>query len=430
MSGLPSRIASVALLTRILDHRQTLDEALSQEERFSALEGPDRGFARAMTSAVLRYLGWIDTAIAPHVKGRAFEELDGDVSHVLRIGVAQICVLGTPLHAAVSETVESARYIDAARKAGGLINAVLRKIQPDTLEQLDMRPASVWPGAFCDMLDEMIGVEAADQLAGAALEIPPLDLTCPRDRKLWSERLGGLLIGPTSVRLSEGVVETLTGYEAGSWWVQDVAATLPVQVLSPQRGERVLDLCAAPGGKTLQLASSGADVTALDRAAKRMRRVEQNLKRTQLEAKCVVADATKWTPDTLFDAVLVDAPCSALGTLRRHPEGPWIKSASDLERFPDIQLKLLQSAAKMVKPGGRLVYCVCTPLPREGVALVDRFISETEGWSRKQIATDSLSGFENCVTSEGDLLTLPQSFDDPGGCDAFFICQLLRAGTD
>ena len=420
------RIAAVSLLTRILDHRQTLDEARSQDQRFSALEGPDRGFARAIVSAALRQLGQMDMVLASKVTGRNFEQLDPDVRNVLRVGAAQIMALKTPPHAAVSETVEAARGVEGARKAGGLINAVLRKLREDDLDVYDEDPMSVWPADFQNMMVKALGEEGAAQMARAERYQPPLDLTVPKDRKLYAERMGGEPVGPTSLRLAEGIVENLMGYEAGAWWVQDVAATLPVHVLSPQKGEAVLDMCAAPGGKTMQIAASGAETTAVDRAAKRMRLVEQNLKRTRLTAKCIAADATKWDAPAPFDAVLLDAPCSALGTLRRHPEGPWIKSEDDLARFPQIQARLIEAAANLVKPGGRMVYCVCTPLPREGVEIVEAFLAEHEDWSRAPVTGDDVPDFANAITEKGDVLTLPEATDIPDGCDVFYIARLER----
>ena len=426
MQQLSPRRVAVSLLVRILDHRQTLDEALAQDAGFSALEGSDRGFARAMVSAVLRWLGQLDKILARHVTGRDFYQLDPEVRHLLRVGAAQVCVLRTPIHAAVSETVETARAVDGARKAGGLINAVMRKLAPEDLETLNAPAVLVWPESFRTLMTEALGGANATALAESSLEPPPLDLTVLKDAKLWSEKLGGEQIGPTTVRLEEGVVETLTGYDTGNWWVQDVAATLPVQLLAPKKGEHILDVCAAPGGKTLQIAASGARVTALDRSSKRLRLVRENLKRTRLEAECIAADATKWTPDAPVDAVLLDAPCSALGTLRRHPESPWIKLAEDLERFPSIQARLLDAAAQMVKPGGRLVYCVCTPLPREGVEVVSAFLEANSEWSRAPMDPAGLSPFEGAVTPEGDIMTLPGTVDLARGHDVFFIATLQR----
>ena len=427
MSGTHPRIAAISLLTRVLEHRQTLDEALSQESRFTSLEGPDRGFARAMVSATLRWLGLIDTVIVPHVTGRKFADLDPAVKQSLRIGVAQICVLETPLHAAVSETVEAVRSVEGARKAGGLINAVLRKISSDDLASIEGPADAVWSQGFQRFMQSAVGADISGKIAQAATEIPPLDITCPRDAKLWAEKIGGEQIGPVTVRLSEGNVEALPGYEAGNWWVQDVAATLPVQILSPKRAENILDMCAAPGGKTLQIAATGANVTALDRAVKRMRRVEENLKRTRLSAKCVVGDVNNWDNDAVFDGVLLDAPCSALGTLRRHPEGPWIKTRSDVERFPDIQKKLLETASKRIAEGGRLVYCVCTPIPQEGREVVESFLAVNPEWRRDEILPAEVPGFEGAITEANDILTLPGTFNEPGGCDIFFIARLRRA---
>ena len=426
MQQLSPRRVAVSLLVRILDHRQTLDEALAQDAGFSALEGSDRGFARAMVSAALRWLGQLDKILARHVTGRDFYDLDPEVRHLLRVGAAQVCILRTPMHAAVSETVETARSVDGARKAGGLINAVMRKLAPEDLETLNAPAVLVWPDNFRKLMTDTLGGSGATALAESTLEPPPLDLTVPKDAKLWAEKLGGEQIGPATVRLEEGVVDTLTGYETGNWWVQDVAATLPVQVLAPKKGEHVLDVCAAPGGKTLQIATSGARVTALDRSAKRLRLVRENLKRTRLEAECIAVDATKWTPEALVDAVLLDAPCSALGTLRRHPESPWIKLADDLERFPSIQARLLDAAAQMVKPGGRLVYCVCTPLPREGVDVVNAFLEANPEWKRAPLVAEALAPFAQAVTSDGDILTLPGAADLARGHDAFFIASLIR----
>ncbi|MAI89883.1 transcription antitermination factor NusB [Ponticaulis sp.] len=421
------RLAAIALLTRILDHRQTLDEALGQEKLYDQLEGSDRGFARAMTSAALRSLGKLELILSKHVTGRGFSQLDPDVKQVLRIGAAQICVLKTPAHAAVSETVEAARGVEGAKRAGGLINAVLRKLNEDDLETLPGPSTEIWPEGFAVRLEAAVGADAANALAEAQSDTPPLDLTCLSDRKLYADRLGGEEIGPASIRLDGGMVESLMGYEGGAWWVQDVAATLPVHIMAPKKGERILDMCAAPGGKTLQIAVTGASVTALDRSAKRLRLVKQNLERTNLKAETLAADATKWTAPEPFDGVLLDAPCSALGTLRRHPEGPWIKSEEDLSRFPQIQARLLRAAADMVGPSGRLIYCVCTPMPREGVEIVDEFLEVMPGWKREPVTAEEVAGFEKAVTDKGDVLTLPGSCEFERGCDAFYISRLVRA---
>lgn len=427
MSLPPVRPASVSLLTNILDHGQTLDEALGQNAMYDRLTGSDRGLARAIVSSALRHLGQIDRMLGQFIKGRELKELDREVQHLLRVGAAQICILKTPTHAAVSETVDAARAFEATRRAGGLVNAVLRKLGPDSLNEMELSAITAWPIWFQKLITHALGDEAANLIAQQMQITPPLDLTMKADVDAWAEKLSGEVIGPSTVRLGSGLVEALPGYDEGEWWVQDVAASLPVHLLAPKQGESILDLCAAPGGKTLQIASSGARTTALDRSAKRLKRVEANLERTKLSAQCQAADATKWESPVMYDGVLVDAPCSALGTLRRHPEGPWIKRPDDLARYPDIQARILQSAAKRVKRGGRMVYCVCTPLPREGVEIVEAFLTANPEWSRAKPDTASLGAFADALTPDGDLLTMPPLLSEAGGCDIFYIARLEKA---
>ena len=426
MSSAPTRPAAVSLLVRILENGQTLDEALGQDEIFSSLSGPDRGFARAIASATLRHLGQINALVAGYVTGRDFKELDPHIRHLLQIGAAQICILKTPLHAAVSETVDAARRFEGSRRAGGLVNAVLRKLTPDSLSGDEMTARSAWPVWFQKLMTASVGDDLSKALAVSMQTTPPLDLTVKADPAGWAEKLGGQVIGPSSVRLETGFADTLEGYEEGDWWVQDVAASLPVHFLAPKAGETILDLCAAPGGKTMQIAASGAKTIAVDRSAKRLRLVEQNLERTKLSASCIAADATKWSDPIKYHGVLVDAPCSALGTLRRHPEGPWVKRPDDLQRFPQIQSRLIANAAGRVRAGGRMVYCVCTPLPREGVDVVEAFLSENPGWTRDPIQAEEAGAFAPSLTKAGDLYTVPPVVSELGGCDAFFISRLVQ----
>lgn len=420
-----TRPAAISLLIRVMDNRQTLDEALAQDEMYNSLEGSNRGLARAIASAALRYLGQLDMLIAGHITGRPYGEIEPTVRQVLRVGAAQICVLKTPVHAAVSETVEAARRFEASQRAGGLINAVLRKLTETSLEDMNLSAGTVWPEQFEDMMREALG-DHAEAIAAAMLSPPPLDLTLPKDRALFAEALEAEPLGPVSLRLEAGQVESLPGYEDGKWWVQDVAATLPVHFLNPVEGESILDLCAAPGGKTLQIATTGAHTTAIDRSAKRLQTVKNNLARTGLSADCYAADATKWESDALFDGVLIDAPCSALGTLRRHPEGPWIKLPEDMDRFPSIQARLLVSASRRVKPDGRMIYCVCTPLPREGVEIVNGFLNHFPDWERVPVTPEEAGDFAPAITLDGDVLTLPPLLADKGGCDVFYIARLKR----
>lgn len=425
MSGAKARQAAADLLIETLDNRRTLDEAMATSEHYSKMQGADRGFARAMASAALRQLGRIDKGLAPFLS-RPLETATPPARALLRVGAAQAWLLETPDHAVVSETVDAAKGWARARSSSGFLNAVLRKVVNDR-SHFDKAPVTaIWPDWLTVELMTSLGVEAATAMATAQLDEPDLHLT-PKDLAAIStlaEAAAGQVIGGISVRVPTGDVSALPGFEAGDWWVQDVAAALPVHLLGAQPGERVLDLCAAPGGKTMQLAAAGASVTAIDRSAVRLERVHENLARTGLSdrVEIVKAKVEDWSPPQPADRILLDAPCSALGTLRRHPEGAWIKSPNDIARFPDVQARLLEQAAGMLKPGGTLVYCVCTPLAREGVEVVDRVL-KTTGLKRSPITAEEAVDFAAGLTSDGDLVTLPNG---RYGHDIFQISRLVR----
>ena len=425
MSGARARHAAADLLIETLDNRRTLDEAMETTDAFSALKGPDRGFARAMASAALRQLGRIDKGLAPFLS-RPLETATPPARALLRVGAAQAWLMETPAHAVVSETVDAAKGWARARSASGFLNAVLRKAVNDRSHFDKASVTAIWPDWLTVELMTSLGVEAATAMAKAQADEPDLHLT-PRDPARASEladALGGEVIGVGSVRVPSGAVPEIEGFEGGDWWVQDVAAALPAVLLGTKAGERVFDLCAAPGGKTMQLAAAGGEVTALDRSAVRLERVRDNLARTGLSDGVEIVSATveDWSPDALADRVLLDAPCSALGTLRRHPEGAWIKSPDDIARFPDVQVRLLRQAAAMLKPGGVLVYCVCTPLKREGVEVVERVLAEGT-LERDAISAEEAGAFANGLNAEGDLVTLPNGLFSH---DIFHVSRLRR----
>ena len=425
MSGSKARQAAADLLMETCDNRRTLDEAMATSDFFGRLQGPDRGFARAMASAALRQLGRIDKGLAPFLS-RPIETATPPARALLRIGAAQAWLMETPDHAVVSETVDAAKGWARARSSAGFLNAVLRKVVGDR-SHFDRAPVTaVWPDWLTVELMTSLGVEQATAIAEAQLTEPELYLTpkVPGDIETLAEQLGGEAISGLSVKLPTGDVSQLQGYERGDWWVQDVAAALPVHLLTPQAGETVFDLCAAPGGKTMQIAATGADVTAVDRSAPRLERVQDNLKRTGLSANVSVVKAKleDWSPEQKADRVLLDAPCSALGTLRRHPEGAWIKQPDDIARFPDVQLRLLEKATELLKPGGTLVYCVCTPLAREGADVVNRAMSGSP-LERLPIKPEEAGVFAGGLTPDGDLVTLPNGLF---GHDVFFISRLTR----
>ena len=424
MSGAKARLAAAELLMTVLEEKRTLDEALATTESFESLSGSDRGFARAMTSAALRQLGRLDAGLAPFLD-RPLETATPPSRALLRVGAAQAWLLETPDHAVVGETVAAAKIWPRAQRATGFLNAVLRKVVADR-SAFDAAPVEAnWPNWLRTIAIQGLGVKAAMTLVAAQTETPETYLT-PKNGNAaeLAAQVAGEVVAGTSVRVSDQGIDQLPGYESGDWWVQDIAATLPARLLDATEEDTILDICAAPGGKTMQLAASGASVTAIDRSKPRLKRLKQNLWRTGFHGKvnAVVADATQWKPDAPVDKVLLDAPCSALGTLRRNPEGAWIKSAADVARFPNIQERLLRASIDMLKPGGTLVYCVCSPLPHEGLEIVERVLNESPV-VRAPIKPTEIQGFESAVSALGDLLTLPNG---QFAHDAFYIARLKR----
>ncbi|MEO1553704.1 MAG: transcription antitermination factor NusB [Pseudomonadota bacterium] len=424
MSGAKARLAAAQLIMTVLEERRTLDEALTQTETFDTLSGSDRGFARAMASAALRQLGRIDLGLAPFLD-RPLETAPPPSRALLRIGAAQAWLLETPDHAVVGETVSAAKLWPRAHRAAGFLNAVLRKVVANR-EAFDAAPTEMlWPEWLRAIAIQGLGAQGAATLAGAQTQQPEIYLT-PRngDPSALAKAVNGAVVANYSVQVDSQVIDAIPGFEAGDWWVQDVAATLPARLLEAKSGESVLDICAAPGGKTLQLAATGASVTAIDRSKPRLKRLKQNLWRTGFKGQVSVvqADATDWSPAEPVDKILLDAPCSALGTLRRHPEGAWIKTAEDVARFPDIQKRLLRASLNMLRPGGTLIYCVCSPLSHEGADVVSEVLKDTPA-QRDAIKADEIQGFEPSLTALGDVLTLPNG---EFGHDAFYIARLKR----
>lgn len=432
------RRAAADLLFLTLEKRRTLDEAMAASEPFGDLDGSDRAFARAIASAALRELGRIDLALAP-LLSRPLQAASPAIRALLRVGAVQLWRMDVPEHAAVSETVEAARLWPEARSGGGFVNAVLRRAAAERPD-LDALPVTaIWPAWLAAAFTESLGEDGAAALARAQLTEPGIYLTAKTSPAAVAEVTGGTLEATGSVRAPGGPVEALAEYGSGDWWVQDPAAALPARLLlsgspshasgshSPTDGSpqlTAIDLCAAPGGKTLQLCAAGLKVTAVDRSKPRLKRLEENLSRTGLSAEIITADAETWRPSAPADLLLLDAPCSALGTLRRHPEGAFIKRAEDAARFPEVQYRLLKAATGMVRDGGTIVYCVCTPLRAEGQDVVARAIADGLV-TRLPVAPDEVPGFADCITDHGDVLTIP---GPDGAHDAFFISRLSPSG--
>jgi 16S rRNA (cytosine967-C5)-methyltransferase len=422
-AGWQSRLAAGELVLAAMDGKRDFEVAMDQSRTFNRLEGPDRGFARAMAGAALRGLGRIDWALGGMVQ-RPLADIEPPLRALLRVGAAQLWMLGVAEHAAVSATVEAASRWHEARRGGGLINAVLRRATRER-EAWDNAPVtSVWPDWLAAKMKSALGPDRADAMALAQLEEPPIDLTLRAgvDADTWAGRLEAEILPSGSLRLhGGGALASMPGYDEGAWWVQDSAAALPARLLGDVKGQAVADLCAAPGGKAMQLAAAGAKLSAIDLSRERIVRLRENAERARLPMDIVEADARTWRPAEPLDAVLLDAPCSALGIIRRHPEGVWRRDPRDFVRFPQIQRALVDAAAEMLRPGGRLIYAVCTPVPEEGRDVIEGALA-TGDWKRSAITADEVPGFEAALTGEGDLLTVTPA----SRADAFYIARLAR----
>jgi 16S rRNA (cytosine967-C5)-methyltransferase len=434
--GFAARRLAADILDGVLRRHRPLDELLDSTAGLAALAERDRALVRHLVATVLRRLGTLR-----HVLGRFLERgppRDAPRAETaLLIGAAQILWLDVPDHAAVDLAV---RLVQADRRAGrygGLVNAVLRRVAREGaallagLDSLMFDPPDWlmrrWTAAY--------GAATARAIAAANAHEPPLDLTIKSDAAFWATRLGGRVLPTGTVRTAaHGPVPGLPGYGEGAWWVQDAAAALPARLLGDVAGVRVADLCAAPGGKTAQLAAAGARVTAVDRAPARVARIKANLERLGLAAEIVTADVLDPDPAPWraapFDAVLLDAPCSSTGTIRRHPDVAWIKQPGDLPALAELQRKLLARATEWVGPGGLLVYCVCSLEPEEGVDIIEALLATDPRFRRRPISPAEVAGMAELVSPAGDLRTLPCHLADPdprfGGLDGFFAARLER----
>lgn len=423
--GSDSRRVAVDALEGVLVRGATLDDAL----RLDGLnDARDRGLAVAIAREALRRRGEIDNVLA-HFLERPLPAKAARVYAILIAAAAEILILDIPPHAAVDSAVGLARMKAPTRPFAGLINAVLRRLAREgaRLREAIDAPRANTPDAYWQRWVAAYGEETVRAIAAQHLGEPPLDLTVKSDAAGWADRLGGKLMPNGSVRLrAPGAIEKLPGFADGAWWVQDAAATAPALVLAARPGERVLDLCAAPGGKTAQIANTGAVVTAVEIDPKRATTLKSNLARLGLEANVQVADALTFAPSEPFDAVLLDAPCSATGTIRRHPDLPHRKSPDALGETTALQSRLLDAAANHVRSGGRLVYAVCSLEREEGEAQIEAFLARRPGFARLPIAAGGAPGFASALTTSGDLRTLPCHWPHEGGMDGFFVARMAR----
>jgi 16S rRNA (cytosine967-C5)-methyltransferase len=435
--GLAARRIAADVLDGVLHKHRTLDDQLdgaAAHPGLKTLADRDRALMRRLVATILRRLGTLGHLLSK-LLDRGIPTDATRAQSALLIGAAQILWMDVPDHAAVDLSVRLVQSDRRAAKYAGLVNAVLRRCAREG--------AAIVDDVKSDMLDlppwlikrwiAHYGETTAKAMALALSHEPSLDLTVKSEAEQWATRLHGETLPNGTVRtLLQGSVTMLPGFSEGEWWVQDAAAALPVRLFGEVAGMRIADLCAAPGGKTAQLAQAGAKVTALDRSPARMARLRDNLARLTLEAETVVADAVEW-PDQAegFDGVLIDAPCTSTGTIRRHPDIAWLRQEADIAALSALQARLLRKAASLLKPKGTLVYCTCSLEPEEGEAAIAALLAAEPGLHRAPILPPEVAGLSDLVTPDGDLRTLPSHLPhaDPrlAGLDGFYAARLVKS---
>jgi 16S rRNA (cytosine967-C5)-methyltransferase len=426
-TGLAARTAATALVASVVEKRQPLDTTLESDKGFAALDARDRALARAIAGATLRHYGTIAAILASLIARRP--RGGGNLNRILEIAAAQVLFMGVPDHAAVSVALDQLGADRDGAHFKGLANAVLRRIarEKEALLAEFAMPEGDTPEWLWHRWVAAYGEETARAIADAHHVEPSLDVSVKSDPAMWAEKLESIVLPTGTVRTAAGGdIPSLPGYGDGEWWVQDAAAAIPAMLLGDVAGKAVADLCAAPGGKTAALAAAGARVTAVDVSAPRLQRLAANLKRLKLTAEIVASDILKWQPEERYDAILLDAPCTATGTIRRHPDVAWLKRAEDVAALSKVQAKMIDHAVGLLKPGGTLVYCTCSLEPEEGEA-------HAAGRSIDPIRAEEVGGLAEIITPAGTIRTLPTHLPNANprlaGLDGFFVMRIRNVNA-
>jgi 16S rRNA (cytosine967-C5)-methyltransferase len=436
--GLAARRIAADILDGVLHKHRTLDDQLDgagAHPGLKTLSDRDRALMRRLVATILRRLGTLGHVLS-RLLDRGIPTDAPRAQSALLIGAAQILWMDVPDHAAVDLSVRLVQSDRRAAKYAGLVNAVLRRCAREgapLIEEVKAQTLDVAPWLLARWIAQYGDITARAIAAAIGYE-PSLDITVKSDTAQWATRLHGEMLPTGSVRtLLQGSVTMLPGFSEGQWWVQDAAASLPARLFGDVAGKSIADLCAAPGGKTAQLAQAGARVTAVDRSSNRMTRLRDNLTRLSLEAETVVTDAAEWPGGANggFDGILIDAPCTSTGTIRRHPDIGWLRQEADIGPLVALQKRLLQRAVTLLKAGGTLVYCTCSLEPEEGEQAISAFLAAEPSMRRAPIDAGEVAGLSEIITTEGDLRTLPCHLprEEPrlGGLDGFYAARLVKS---
>ena len=433
--GLETRLVATLLLTRVLDDGRNLDALCDRQHglaRFLKLDARDQGLARAIAITAVRKHNQIE-AVLKRVMQRPPPKRARFLIHSLHVAVTQILFLDAPDSAAVDLGVTAIGKDERTSRFRGMSNAVLRRIvreKEDLVSKTEQ--ISLLPKWMEKALRKDYGKEKAARISSFIALEPMVDLTVKTDPQAWADKLGGFVLPTGSVRLTNTTsVTELEGYENGEWWVQDAAAALPAHLINLEKGGRVLELCAAPGGKTAQLIQKGYEVTAVDISRPRLARLKQNLDRLNLNATLVEADILEYEPIEKFDAILLDAPCSSTGTIRRHPDVLWTKSSEEITSLAKLQYQLLEKSRDFLKPGGIFVFSNCSMMKEEGEDLLSKVSKQFEDIKLDPIKPSEISGLEDCINGQGALRTLPfhlahKENEAYSGLDGFFACRFIK----